>query len=83
MSPALHPSAQACQRLGIALQGGLPGAERLRDDPTLQSLLQRQANSGRLVTAMCVADDATLPCALELQTSLGIQLHLQQQHSSG
>ena len=40
----------------------MPGAERLRDDPTLLRLLQRQAGSGRLVTAMCVADNAVLPC---------------------
>ena len=45
-----------CLTPGIALQGGMPGAERLRDDPTLQRLLQRQAGSGRLVTAMCASD---------------------------
>jgi putative intracellular protease/amidase len=34
----------------------MPGAERLRDDPTLQRLLHRQADSKRLVTAMCASD---------------------------
>lgn len=44
----------------IAVPGGMPGAERLRDDPTLQHLLQRQAGSGRLITAMCAAPAVVL-----------------------
>ena len=37
----------------IALPGGMPGAERLRDSEPLVSLLRGQAASGRLHAAIC------------------------------
>lgn len=37
------------------LQGGMPGAEQLRDSKELQHLLQKQSAGGRLVTAICAA----------------------------
>lgn len=42
-------------------QGGMPGAERLRDSPALMSLLHSQADSGKLYAAIC----ATPAVALE------------------
>ncbi|RLU01137.1 DJ-1 family glyoxalase III [Ketobacter sp.] len=39
----------------IALPGGLPGAEHLRDCPTLLAMLQRQQASGRWFTAICAS----------------------------
>lgn len=39
----------------IALPGGMPGAEHLRDSKTLHGLLQRQKNEGRLIAAICAA----------------------------
>ena len=45
----------------IALPGGLPGAEHLRDSPELISLLKSQAESGRLYAAIC----ASPVCVLE------------------
>lgn len=44
----------------IALPGGMPGAERLRDSTTLQTLLVAQAASDRLVTAICAAPAVVL-----------------------
>jgi DJ-1/PfpI family len=37
------------------LQGGMPGAERLRDSAPLIKLLQDQKRSGRLYAAICAA----------------------------
>jgi 4-methyl-5(b-hydroxyethyl)-thiazole monophosphate biosynthesis len=39
----------------IALPGGLPGADYLRDDLTLRAMLQNQYQAGRLVGAICAA----------------------------
>jgi 4-methyl-5(b-hydroxyethyl)-thiazole monophosphate biosynthesis len=37
----------------IALPGGMPGAERLRDSPELTSLVQQQQQSGGMYAAIC------------------------------
>lgn len=37
----------------IALPGGMPGAERLRDSEPLNKLLQEQQSSGRAYAAIC------------------------------
>jgi len=39
----------------IALPGGMPGAEHLRDSEVLTQLLKRQAREGRLYAAICAA----------------------------
>jgi len=39
----------------IALLGGIPGAERLRDSAGLIALLKRQADEGRLYAALCAS----------------------------
>jgi 4-methyl-5(b-hydroxyethyl)-thiazole monophosphate biosynthesis len=39
----------------IVLPGGLPGANHLRDNPTLTRMLAEQDRSGRLVAAICAA----------------------------
>ncbi|KAK9794647.1 hypothetical protein WJX73_008878 [Symbiochloris irregularis] len=44
----------------IALPGGMPGAERLRDNMQLDALLQQQAMSGSLCSAMCAAPAVVL-----------------------
>uniref|UniRef100_A0A6S9E808 DJ-1/PfpI domain-containing protein n=1 Tax=Heterosigma akashiwo TaxID=2829 RepID=A0A6S9E808_HETAK len=44
----------------IACPGGLPGANHLRDDPTLRALLQAQNEAGRLVAAVCAAPAVVL-----------------------
>ncbi len=42
----------------IVLPGGLPGADHLRDNEQLQSLLKRQANENRYLAAICAAPKA-------------------------
>jgi protein deglycase len=42
----------------VVLPGGLPGADHLRDDARVQSLLRHQADAGRLVGAICAAPKA-------------------------
>ncbi len=42
----------------VVLPGGLPGANHLRDDARVQRLLQRQAQSRRLIGAVCAAPKA-------------------------
>jgi protein deglycase len=42
----------------IVLPGGLPGADNLRDNPQIQTLLQRQHNQGKTVAAICAAPKA-------------------------
>jgi len=37
----------------IALPGGMPGAERLRDSKDLTALLKRQKQEGKLFAAIC------------------------------
>jgi protein deglycase len=44
----------------IALPGGMPGAERLRDSEVLVSLLRRQAEGGRLYAAVCASPAVAL-----------------------
>jgi len=39
----------------IALPGGMPGAEHLRDSRELAAILKRQAEQGRLYAAICAA----------------------------
>ena len=39
----------------IVLPGGLPGAEHLRDNPSLQTLLKKQAAENRYLGAICAA----------------------------
>ena len=39
----------------IALPGGMPGAEHLRDSGALEELLKRQHREGRLYAAICAA----------------------------
>jgi 4-methyl-5(b-hydroxyethyl)-thiazole monophosphate biosynthesis len=42
----------------IVLPGGLPGADHLRDDARLQSLLKKQAEQGKYLAAICAAPKA-------------------------
>ena len=42
----------------IVLPGGLPGADNLRDDKNVQTLLKRQAEKGRKLGAICAAPRA-------------------------
>jgi len=44
----------------IALPGGLPGAEHLRDCPILIDLLQEQSKAGRLYAAICASPAVVL-----------------------
>ena len=39
----------------IVLPGGLPGAEHLRDNPSLQTLIKKQAAENRYLGAICAA----------------------------
>lgn len=39
----------------IVLPGGLPGADHLRDDPRVISLLKKMADKGKFTTAICAA----------------------------
>jgi 4-methyl-5(b-hydroxyethyl)-thiazole monophosphate biosynthesis len=39
----------------VVLPGGMPGAERLRDDARVQQLVRAVANADRLVCAICAA----------------------------
>lgn len=48
----------------IALPGGLPGAEYLRDDPRVQALLRKMAAAGRYTTAICAAPMALAQAGL-------------------
>jgi protein deglycase len=48
----------------VVLPGGLPGADHLRDDPRVQSLLRRQADAGRLIGAICAAPKALAKAGL-------------------
>ena len=46
-------------------QGGMPGAERIGASEPVRRLLAEQANSGRLVTAICAA-----PAVVRLRQSI-------------
>lgn len=39
----------------IALPGGMPGAEHLKNDPRIQALLKRMAAAGKYTAAICAA----------------------------
>jgi 4-methyl-5(b-hydroxyethyl)-thiazole monophosphate biosynthesis len=45
---------------GIALPGGMPGAEHLRDSAALIEMLRRQKQAGRLYAAICAAPAVVL-----------------------
>ncbi len=42
----------------IVLPGGLPGADHLRDNETLQSMIKKQAQENRYLAAICAAPKA-------------------------
>lgn len=42
----------------IVLPGGLPGADHLRDNQTLQTLIKKQASANKYVAAICAAPKA-------------------------
>ncbi|MFH1135051.1 MAG: DJ-1 family glyoxalase III [Pseudomonadota bacterium] len=44
----------------IAIPGGIPGAENLRDSAVLTSMIKDQAASGRLIAAVCAAPSVVL-----------------------
>ncbi len=44
----------------VALPGGLPGADHLRDDPRVQRILRRQNEKGGEVAAICAAPKALI-----------------------
>ena len=44
----------------IALPGGMPGAERLRDSKELELMLKRQQREGRLFAAICASPAVVL-----------------------
>ncbi|MBN2430026.1 MAG: DJ-1/PfpI family protein [Acidobacteria bacterium] len=44
----------------VALPGGMPGAEHLRDDPPLREILARQAREERWLAAICAAPAVVL-----------------------
>lgn len=48
----------------IALPGGLPGANYLRDDARVQSILKRHAAAGRYTAAICAAPIALAQAGL-------------------
>ncbi|NTV95706.1 MAG: DJ-1/PfpI family protein [Thiobacillus sp.] len=39
----------------IALPGGMPGAEHLKNDPRIQALLKKMAGAGKYTAAICAA----------------------------
>jgi len=56
----------------IVLPGGLPGADHLRDNEQLQSLLRKQALDGRYLAATCAAPKALAKAGvLEGKTATG------------
>ncbi|MCW8831205.1 MAG: DJ-1/PfpI family protein [Gammaproteobacteria bacterium] len=48
----------------VVLPGGLPGADYLRDDPRIQSLLKNHAHNHKLVAAICAAPRALAAAGL-------------------
>ena len=44
----------------IALPGGMPGSERLRDSEPLTAMLKEQKQSGRMIAAICAAPAVVL-----------------------
>jgi len=48
----------------VVLPGGLPGADHLRDDPRIQSLLKNHAANNKLLAAICAAPRALAAAGL-------------------
>lgn len=48
----------------IALPGGMPGSEHLKNDPRIQALLKRMAAAGRYTAAICAAPMALAAAGL-------------------
>lgn len=48
----------------VALPGGMPGAEHLKNDARIQALLKRMAAAGRYTTAICAAPMALAQAGL-------------------
>lgn len=48
----------------IALPGGMPGAEHLKNDPRIQALLRRLAGAGKYTAAICAAPIALAEAGL-------------------
>lgn len=48
----------------IALPGGLPGSEHLKNDPRVQALLKRLSTEGRFTAAICAAPMALAAAGL-------------------
>lgn len=48
----------------VVLPGGLPGADHLRDDPRVQTILKRHASEGKYVAAICAAPKALAQAGL-------------------
>lgn len=44
----------------IVLPGGLPGADHLNEDPRIQALIQKMAEDGRYIAAVCAAPKVLL-----------------------
>lgn len=56
----VQPDASLDEVLGrdfdlIALPGGMPGAEHLKNDPRIQTLLKKMAGAGKYTAAICAA----------------------------
>ncbi|MBM4181552.1 MAG: DJ-1/PfpI family protein [Betaproteobacteria bacterium] len=56
----VQPDATLDEALGqdydlVALPGGLPGADHLRDDPRIRALLRKMAAAGKHTAAICAA----------------------------
>jgi 4-methyl-5(b-hydroxyethyl)-thiazole monophosphate biosynthesis len=48
----------------VVLPGGLPGADNLRDDPGIQTLLKNHAEKGKYIGAICAAPKAVAAAGL-------------------
>ena len=48
----------------VVLPGGMPGADHLRDDERVQSLLKKMADQGRYTAAICAAPKALAQAGL-------------------
>jgi 4-methyl-5(b-hydroxyethyl)-thiazole monophosphate biosynthesis len=59
LDEALHQSYDM-----IALPGGLPGADHLRDDPRIIALVKKMSEEGKFVAAICAAPKALAAAGL-------------------
>ena len=55
VADCLVEECRGLQRDAIALPGGRPGAERLRDSAALKELLLAQSAAGKLTAAVCAS----------------------------